>query len=82
MFAPDLGVPEDPATGSATAGFAHVIDEFDELPDGSHKRAIEQGIEMGRPSAIALTMTIARGKLETVRIGGHAIRVAEGPLKI
>ncbi|HVJ77421.1 MAG TPA: PhzF family phenazine biosynthesis protein [Hyphomicrobium sp.] len=82
MFAPDLGVPEDPATGSATAGFAHVIDEFDELPDGAHKRAIEQGIEMGRPSAIALTMTIARGKLETVRIGGHAIRVAEGTLKI
>jgi trans-2,3-dihydro-3-hydroxyanthranilate isomerase len=37
---------------------------------------------MGRPSAIALTMTIARGKLETVRIGGHAIRVAEGMLKI
>ena len=62
MFAPDLGVPEDPATGSASAGFAHVIDEFDELPDGAHKRAIEQGIEMGRPSSIALTMTIARGK--------------------
>lgn len=80
MFAPDLGVPEDPATGSAAAGFAHVINEFDELPDGTHKRAIEQGIEMGRPSAIALTMTIGRGKLETVRIGGHAIRVAEGKL--
>jgi trans-2,3-dihydro-3-hydroxyanthranilate isomerase len=80
MFAPDLGVPEDPATGSAAAGFAHVIKEFDELPDGTHKRAIEQGIEMGRPSAIALTMTIGRGKLETVRIGGHAIRVAEGKL--
>jgi trans-2,3-dihydro-3-hydroxyanthranilate isomerase len=81
MFAPDLGVPEDPATGSASAGFAHVINEFDDLPDGTHKRAIEQGIEMGRPSAITLTMTIGRGKLETVRIGGHAIRVAEGTLK-
>jgi trans-2,3-dihydro-3-hydroxyanthranilate isomerase len=80
MFAPDLGVPEDPATGSAAAGFAYVIDEFDELPDGTHKRAIEQGIEMGRPSTITLTMTIGRGKLETVRIGGHAIRVAEGKL--
>ena len=39
MFAPDLGVPEDPATGSAAAGFAYVINEFDELPDGTHKRA-------------------------------------------
>lgn len=82
MFAPDIGVPEDPATGSAVAGFASVIKEFDELPDGTHKRAIEQGIEMGRPSAIALTMTIGRGKLETVRIGGHAVRIAEGTLRL
>jgi trans-2,3-dihydro-3-hydroxyanthranilate isomerase len=35
---------------------------------------------MGRPSAIALTVTVARGRLEGVRIGGHAIRVAEGTL--
>jgi trans-2,3-dihydro-3-hydroxyanthranilate isomerase len=82
MFAPDLGVPEDPATGSAAASFAYIINEFDDLPDGTHKRAIEQGIEMGRPSAITLTMTVARGKLENARIGGHAVRVAEGTLKI
>jgi len=82
MFAPDLGVPEDPATGSATASFAYVVQEFDALPDGTHKRAIEQGFEMGRPSAIALTMTVSRGKIEAVRIGGHAVRVAEGQLKI
>jgi trans-2,3-dihydro-3-hydroxyanthranilate isomerase len=82
MFAPDLGVPEDPATGSAAAGFAHVIHAFDVLPDGTHKRALEQGIEMGRPSTIMLTMTIGRGKLDTIRIGGHAIRIAEGTLKV
>ncbi|MFA5958546.1 PhzF family phenazine biosynthesis protein [Hyphomicrobium sp.] len=82
MFAPDLGVPEDPATGSAAASFAYIVQEFDVLPDGTHKRAIEQGIEMGRPSAISLTMTVARGKLEGVRIGGYAVRIAEGVLKI
>lgn len=82
MFAPDIGVPEDPATGSAAASFAHVVQEFDGLPDGVHKRAIEQGFEMGRPSAISLTMSVARGKLESVRIGGYAVRVAEGVLKI
>jgi len=82
MFAPDLGVSEDPATGSAAASFAYVIQEFDALPDGVHKRGIEQGFEMGRPSAISLTMTIARGKLDGVRIGGYAVRVAEGTLKI
>jgi trans-2,3-dihydro-3-hydroxyanthranilate isomerase len=37
---------------------------------------------MGRPSSISLTMAVARGKLESVRIGGHAVRVAEGTLKV
>jgi trans-2,3-dihydro-3-hydroxyanthranilate isomerase len=80
MMAPDIGVPEDPATGSAAIGFAHVIMKFDELPDGPHKRTIEQGIEMGRPSTIGLSMTVTRGKLEGVRIGGHAVRVMQGEL--
>ncbi len=80
MLAPDLGVPEDPATGSAAIGFARVIHRFDNCLDGVHKRAIEQGIEMGRPSLIQLTMTISQGRLEGVRIGGCVIRVAEGRL--
>jgi trans-2,3-dihydro-3-hydroxyanthranilate isomerase len=82
MFAPDLGVPEDPATGSASASFASIINQFDALPDGTHRRQIEQGYEMGRPSAIMLTMTVARGKLESVRIGGHAVRIAQGSLAV
>lgn len=82
MLAPDIGVPEDPATGSAAIGFARVMHEFDAMPDGTHKRAIEQGLEMGRPSSIMLTMTVVRGRLETVRIGGYSVRVAEGRLLI
>ncbi len=82
MFAPDIGVPEDPATGSAAASFAYVVQSFDALPDGTHKRQIEQGFEMGRPSAITLTMAVERGKLDGVRIGGYAVRVAEGVLMI
>jgi trans-2,3-dihydro-3-hydroxyanthranilate isomerase len=78
MFAPDVGVPEDPATGSAAAAFAGVVNKFDAPPDGFHKRAIEQGYEMGRPSLIALSLEIERGKLTTVRIGGSAVRVMEG----
>ena len=82
MFAPDMGVPEDPATGSAAAAFAGVIHRFDELPDGLHKRSIEQGYEMGRPSHIALSLEVEGGKLGTVRIGGHAVRVAEGKIEV
>ena len=82
MFAPQLGVPEDPATGAAAVGFAGVVHEFDDLPDGVHKRTIEQGLELGRPSAIVLTLIVEGGKLETVRIGGRAVRVAEGQIEV
>lgn len=78
MFAPQLGVPEDPATGAAAVGFAGVVNEFDDLPDGAHKRLIEQGHEMGRPSTIALTLIVEGGRLETARIGGNAVRMVEG----
>ncbi len=82
MFAPHHGIAEDPATGSAAAAFAGIVHRFDELPDGAHKRTIEQGFEMGRPSLIGLAMTIEAGKLTTVRIGGHAVRVAAGTIEV
>jgi trans-2,3-dihydro-3-hydroxyanthranilate isomerase len=82
MFAPDLGIPEDPATGSAAVGFARVVHAFDGLPDGAHKRTIEQGLEMGRPSSIGLVITVNRGELEGVRIGGYVVRIAEGKLAV
>jgi trans-2,3-dihydro-3-hydroxyanthranilate isomerase len=82
MFAPHNGIGEDPATGSAAAAFAGVVHRFDALPDGNHKRTIEQGFEMGRPSLMELSMDIEGGKLGTVRIGGHAVRVAEGKIEV
>ena len=82
FFAPDFGIAEDPATGSAAVAFAGAIHRFDALPDGLHRRLIEQGYEMGRPSQIALSLQVARGKLEAVRIGGHAVRVAKGVIEV
>jgi trans-2,3-dihydro-3-hydroxyanthranilate isomerase len=81
MFAPQHGIGEDPATGSAAVAFAGIIRRFDGLPDGTHKRTLEQGFEMGRPSLIELSMDVAGGKLESVRVGGHAVRVAEGTIE-
>ncbi len=82
MFAPASGIHEDPATGSAAVCFAGVVKHFDTLPDGSHRRVIEQGYEMGRPSELSLTMEVDQGKLGNVRIGGHAVRVSNGQLTI
>jgi trans-2,3-dihydro-3-hydroxyanthranilate isomerase len=82
MFAPLHGVAEDPATGSAAAAFAGVIQHFDRLPAGNHRRRIEQGYEMGRPSEIDLSIEVVNGGLERVRIGGYAVAVSEGRLTV
>jgi trans-2,3-dihydro-3-hydroxyanthranilate isomerase len=82
MFAPNLGVMEDPATGSAAAAFAAVIVRFDSPRDGMQKKIIEQGFEMGRPSFVETSLVVRQGKLETVRIAGHAIRVSEGVIEV
>lgn len=82
MFAPGDGIAEDPATGSAVAALAGAIADFDALLDGEHSAIIEQGYEMGRPSLIRLDMTIGGGALQNVRIGGHAVEVAEGTLRL
>lgn len=80
MLAPHEGVPEDPATGSAAAAFAGAVMRFDAPPNGSTGLLIEQGVEMARPSKIRLELDIERGALAAARIGGHAVKVAEGTL--
>ena len=82
MFAPGIGIAEDPATGSAAAAFAGVVRRFDELPNGNQRCVIEQGFEMGRPSLITLEIDIADGVIAAARIGGDAVVVAEGTLEI
>ncbi|MEZ5840872.1 MAG: PhzF family phenazine biosynthesis protein [Hyphomicrobiales bacterium] len=82
MFAPFAGIDEDPATGSAAAAFAGVVRKFDEPRDGVHRVRVEQGLEMGRPSVIEVELDVDGGKLRSVRIGGGAVVVAEGELKI
>lgn len=82
MFSPDMGIPEDAATGSAAAAFAGAVHFFDDLPGGTHHIRIEQGFEMGRPSLIDLEIDITAGDMHAVRIGGQATLVARGELFI
>jgi trans-2,3-dihydro-3-hydroxyanthranilate isomerase len=82
MFAGAWGVTEDPATGSAAAAFAGVILTFDRPGDGEHALTIEQGFEMGRPSLIALGLTIEAGVLRSATIGGSVVIVSNGSLDL
>lgn len=82
MFAPGGGIPEDPATGSATALLARQILIADKLKDGTHRFVLEQGYEMKRPSDLILEADVAKGDLTQVRVGGQAVRISAGTITI
>ena len=80
MFAQELGVTEDPATGSAAAALAGYLARRSWHKDGTLRWTIEQGFEMGRPSLIHLEADIANGAITAVRVGGTVVRMSEGQL--
>jgi trans-2,3-dihydro-3-hydroxyanthranilate isomerase len=82
MYSPTGGIPEDPATGSATALLAAQLLKAETLNDGTHKWQLEQGYEMGRPSDLWLEADVKGSKLNAVRVAGQAVRVMQGTLEI
>ncbi len=77
MFAPRLGIAEDPATGSANGCFAGYLMQHAYLGDVPVNVQVEQGYEIGRPSLLRLqaqkqTTSIA------VKVGGKVIAIARG----
>jgi trans-2,3-dihydro-3-hydroxyanthranilate isomerase len=81
MFAPGMGIAEDPATGSAAAAFAGLIAARRRLDDGEHVFRIEQGFEMARPSLIEIGLSVLDGALAANTVGGDAIVVSEGEIE-
>lgn len=80
MFAPMIGVPEDPATGSACAGFGGYLAKRDGLADGTLRWIVEQGFEMGRPSLLEVEADKRAGAISSVRVGGNSVLVTRGEL--
>jgi trans-2,3-dihydro-3-hydroxyanthranilate isomerase len=80
MFAPEFGIVEDPATGSAVAAFAGYLVRRAAQTNGTLRWTIEQGFEMGRPSILHLEVDVANGVITAVRVGGTAVRMSEGAL--
>ena len=78
MYSPTGGIPEDPATGSATALLAAQLLTAENLQDGTHSWQLEQGYEMGRPSDLRLEADVKGRTLTAVRVGGSAVRMMQG----
>jgi len=77
MFAPTLGVTEDPATGSAAGPLAVHLARHGMVSWGDEIE-IRQGVEIGRPSVLYARATGSSEAIEGVEVGGSAVVVAQG----
>jgi trans-2,3-dihydro-3-hydroxyanthranilate isomerase len=77
MFAPELGVPEDPATGSATGPLAAYMIAYALAPstDDGARFVSEQGTKMGRRSLLHVRLDGERG-CNGIEVGGYVARSA------
>ena len=78
MFAPGVGVGEDPATGSACAALAGYLGRRDQRTDGTLRWIVEQGFEMGRPSILEVEADKRGGAITAARVGGNSVIVSKG----
>jgi trans-2,3-dihydro-3-hydroxyanthranilate isomerase len=81
MFAPAIGIPEDPATGSASGALgAYLVQNKIVNVEPKTEIVIEQGYEVERPSRILVQVEMDGEAIETVKVGGQCVMVVEGSL--
>jgi trans-2,3-dihydro-3-hydroxyanthranilate isomerase len=81
MFGPALGVPEDPATGSAAGPLAVHLARHGRIGFGD-RIEIRQGAEIGRPSRLEAVAEGSTERIERVAVGGSAVVVAQGAYRL
>ena len=80
-FAPSLGVPEDPATGSAAGPLAVHLARHGRIAYGQEIE-IRQGAEIGRPSRLYARVEGEGDRIDKVEVAGSAVVVARGELRV
>jgi trans-2,3-dihydro-3-hydroxyanthranilate isomerase len=81
MFAPSFGIPEDPATGGASGPLgSYLLQHKAVSPEVAGQMVSLQGVAMGRPSRVHISVGSDDGAVTSVRVGGAAVLVAEGAL--
>jgi trans-2,3-dihydro-3-hydroxyanthranilate isomerase len=83
MFAPELGVAEDPATGIASGPLGCYLVRHKIVPADKADAMISlQGVKMGRPSHVHISVGVEGGEITSVRVGGEAVLAGEGTLYV
>ncbi len=81
VFAPTLGIPEDPATGSASGALGAYLVQNGVVQVGPITEiVVEQGYEMERPSRIMIQVESDDDMIKEVKVGGRVVMVIEGTL--
>ena len=81
MFAPSIGILEDPATGSASGALGAYLVQNGVVEVGPTTEIIaEQGYEIDRPSRILIQVESDDDVIQNVKVGGHCVMVAEGTM--
>ena len=81
VFVPEVGVAEDPATGSAAVGLGVHLAAAGLLPEGDSAYVVEQGAECGRPSRLECTVTVRAGVAVATTVAGAVVPVARGEVR-
>ena len=81
MFAPEMGIWEDPATGAASGPLGAYLVRYGIISDSTHMVS-EQGLEMGRPSFIHIQVEQQGGEITAARVGGQCYYMGEGFFEI
>ncbi len=83
MFAPMLGVYEDPATGGASGPLgSYLVRHSVVTPEQARSILNLQGVKLGRPSWIHIAIETSEGDISRVRVGGTSVFVAEGTMEV
>ena len=83
MFAPDLGVAEDPATGSASGSLGcYLVRHKVVVAEKARSILSLQGVKMGRPSHVHISIGVKEGEISSVRVGGESVLAGEGTLYV
>lgn len=82
MFAPAMGIDEDPATGAAATALAGYLAPLEGKESGPLRWMVEQGVEMGRPSLLLVEANLSGGDVAGIRVSGSSVLVSRGEMRI